>query len=354
MMCHFRALAFLIVASHACHDYWCDSEGKLHFYTGCPYECDHDRCAGHVEGSGIAANAQTGGCHSDTHAGCPNCGGGSHNVDCGEKMLGRATQQAYIHWFSDGSCTQYTGSSSIKHCTEDQQPFDVCESSFDDDDEDGCGRGGPKGTGDDDDDDDDDDRTASPCALVTSPANGCTGDNDCLGSADKMARASAAEADGMSAGAIAGIVVGVVLAMLVVGGALCLVCRRTGGSPVQTAGSLTSTATPDPGAVQMQGMVEQPVTPIVMATVVHESVEPAAYPSASVVQATPAMGLPVAGSSTSMPLAEMVEILKREIGVDGSMHSVVQGAAQQLGVAHEGRPLIQTAQLCLKKMGHHS
>ena len=70
MMCYFRALAFLIVASHACHDYWCDSEGKLHFYTGCPYECDHDRCAGQVEGSGIIANAQTGGCHSDTHAGC--------------------------------------------------------------------------------------------------------------------------------------------------------------------------------------------------------------------------------------------------------------------------------------------
>ena len=153
----------------------------------------------------------------------------------------------------------------------------------------------------------------------------------------------------MSACAIAGIVFGVVLVMLVVGGALCLVCRRTGGSPVQTAGSLTSTATPDPGAVQMQGTVGQPV----MATVVHESVETAAYPSASVVQATP-MGLPVAGSSTSMPLAEMVEILKREIGLDGTMHSVVQGAAQQLGVAHEGRQLIQTAQLCLKKMGHHS
>ena len=128
----------------------------------------------------------------------------------------------------------------------------------------------------------------------------------------------------MSAGAIAGIVFGVVLVMLVVGGALCLVCRRTGGSPVQTAGSLTSTATPDPGAVQMQGTVEQPVMPTVMATVVHESVETAAYPSASVVQATP-VGLPVAGSSTSMPLAEMVEILKREIGLDGTMHSVVQG-----------------------------
>ena len=30
-----------------------------------------------------------------------------------------------------------------------------------------------------------------------------------------------------------------------------------------------------------------------------------------------------------MPLAEMVEILKREVGVDGTIQSVVQGAAQQ-------------------------
>ena len=94
--------------------------------------------------------------------------------------------------------------------------------------------------------------------------------------------------------------------------------------------------------------------PIVMATVVHESDEPAAYPSASVVQATPAMGLPVAGSSTSMPLAEMVEILKREIGVGGTIQSVVQGAAQQLGIAHQGQPLMQTAQLCLQALGHSS
>ena len=55
-----------------------------------------------------------------------------------------------------------------------------------------------------------------------------------------------------------------------------------------------------------------------------------------------------------MPLAEMVEILKREIGLDGTMQSVVQGAAQQLGVAHEGQTLMQTAQLCLQKLGHRS
>ena len=111
----------------------------------------------------------------------------------------------------------------------------------------------------------------------------------------------------MSAGDIAGIVFAVVvlgLLMRAVGGALCSVCRRTCGSPAQTVvsravsrsapSSLTSTATPDPGAVEMQGTVEQPVMPIVMATVVHESVETAAYP---VVHATPAMVLPVAGSS---------------------------------------------------------
>jgi len=66
------------------------------------------------------------------------------------------------------------------------------------------------------------------------------------------------------------------------------------------------------------------------------------------------MGTVVAGGSASMPLAEMVEILKREIGLDGTMQSVVQGAAQQLGVAHEGQTLMQTAQLCLQKLGHRS
>ena len=65
------------------------------------------------------------------------------------------------------------------------------------------------------------------------------------------------------------------------------------------------------------------------------------------------MGTPVAGSS-SPSLAEMVEILKREMGLDGTMQSVVQGAAQQLGVAHEGQTLMQTAQLCLQKLGHRS
>ena len=32
----------------------------------------------------------------------------------------------------------------------------------------------------------------------------------------------------------------------------------------------------------------------------------------------------------------------------------IKGAAQQLGVAHEGQTLMQTAQLCLQKLGHRS
>ena len=167
------------------------------------------------------------------------------------------------------------------------------------------------------------------------------------------ARASEVEADQVSAGAIAGIVVGVVLALAAVVGFLCLVRlkkRNVGGAPVQAQRPPTSTATPNPGSVQMQGTVAQPV----VATVV--PVATAAYPSASDVLATPAypMGTAVAGGSASMPLAEMVEILKREIGLDGTMQSVVQGAAQQLGVAHEGQTLMQTAQLCLQKLGHRS
>ena len=164
-------------------------------------------------------------------------------------------------------------------------------------------------------------------------------------------KASAVKADEMSAGAIAGI--GLVLALFAVGGSLCLTRlskRNLGGPPVQAQRAPTSTATPYPESVQMQGTVAQHV----VATVV--PVATAAYPSASEVQATPAypypMGMAVAGSSTSMSLSEMVEIFKREIGLDGTMQSVVQGAAQQLGVAHEGQPLMQTAQRCLQKLGH--
>ena len=154
------------------------------------------------------------------------------------------------------------------------------------------------------------------------------------------------------AGAIAVIVVCIVVGLLALLGASCALMRlisgrcysrNAGGATVRAQAMPTATAYPMPGGVQMQGAVAQPV----MATLVHESVA-AVYPSASVeVQGEP-MGTPVA----SMPLAEMVEILKREIGVGGTIQSVVQGAAQQLGIAHQGQPLMQTAQLCLQALGH--
>ena len=156
------------------------------------------------------------------------------------------------------------------------------------------------------------------------------------------------------AGAIAVIVVCIVVGLLALLGASCALMRlisgrcysrNAGGATVRAQAMPTATAYPMPGGVQMQGAVAQPV----MATLVHESVA-AVYPSASVeVQGEP-MGTPVA----SMPLAEMAEILKREIGVGGTIQSVVQGAAQQLGIAHQGQPLMQTAQLCLQALGHRS
>ena len=164
-----------------------------------------------------------------------------------------------------------------------------------------------------------------------------------------------AEAD--ETGSIVGIVVGTVVglvALLATSTVVLLLClkSRNVGRQVHAQVVTTSTAIPISGAVQMQGTVAQPV----MATVVHESfATAAAYPSAftRTPSGTP-MGTYVAGSSASMPLAEMVEILKREVGVGGTIESVVKGAAQQLGVAHEGQPLMQTAQLCLQALGHSS
>ena len=171
----------------------------------------------------------------------------------------------------------------------------------------------------------------------------------------KPADEKTAEAD--ETGSIVGIVVGTVVglvALFATGTVVLLLClkSRNAGRQVHAQVVTTSTAIPISGAVQMQGTVAQPV----MATVVHESfATAAAYPSAftRTPSGTP-MGTYVTGSSASMPLADMVEILKREVGVGGTIQSVVQGAAQQLGIAHEGQPLMQTAQLCLQALGHRS
>ena len=58
-----------------------------------------------------------------------------------------------------------------------------------------------------------------------------------------------------------------------------------------------------------------------------------------------------AKASTTNPLtiSESVEILKRELGVEGNMADVVKQAAAQLGV--EDQPLVEMARECVLKLG---
>jgi hypothetical protein len=57
-----------------------------------------------------------------------------------------------------------------------------------------------------------------------------------------------------------------------------------------------------------------------------------------------------ATSSTQPTLAETVEILKRELGLKGNMQSVVQQAAEQLGV-DGSLPLVEMARQCVQNLG---
>ena len=57
-----------------------------------------------------------------------------------------------------------------------------------------------------------------------------------------------------------------------------------------------------------------------------------------------------ATSSTQPTLNETVEILKRELGLKGNMQSVVQQAAEQLGV-DVSLPLVEKARQCLQNLG---
>ena len=50
-------------------------------------------------------------------------------------------------------------------------------------------------------------------------------------------------------------------------------------------------------------------------------------------------------------LIEMVGILKRQLGLEGNIASVVQQAAEQLGIDAKGRPLNQLAAECMAVIG---
>ena len=52
-----------------------------------------------------------------------------------------------------------------------------------------------------------------------------------------------------------------------------------------------------------------------------------------------------------MTLIEMVEVLKRELQVEGNAKSVVEQAASELGVVAEGKPLMELARQCIAALG---
>ena len=60
---------------------------------------------------------------------------------------------------------------------------------------------------------------------------------------------------------------------------------------------------------------------------------------------------PSASASVSMTLIEMVEVLKRELQVEGNAKSVVEHAARELGVVAEGKPLMELARQCIAALG---
>jgi len=56
-------------------------------------------------------------------------------------------------------------------------------------------------------------------------------------------------------------------------------------------------------------------------------------------------------ANAPMPLIEQVELLKRELGLSGTIAEVVHQAATRLGVNNDGKPLTETASACLQALG---
>jgi hypothetical protein len=50
------------------------------------------------------------------------------------------------------------------------------------------------------------------------------------------------------------------------------------------------------------------------------------------------------------PLIEMVGVIKRELGLEGTLAEVVAEACKQLGVSTEGKTLAEQATLCWRSL----
>ena len=54
----------------------------------------------------------------------------------------------------------------------------------------------------------------------------------------------------------------------------------------------------------------------------------------------------------SVPLVEMVRVIKHELGVDGTIVDVVAAGCAQLNIPTEGRSVVMQAELCYQALGH--
>ena len=62
-------------------------------------------------------------------------------------------------------------------------------------------------------------------------------------------------------------------------------------------------------------------------------------------------GMEARKTNAPMTLIEQVELLKRELGLSGTVAEVVHQAATQLAVNSNGKPLTETASACLQALG---
>ena len=84
--------------------------------------------------------------------------------------------------------------------------------------------------------------------------------------------------------------------------------------------------------------------PVVMGMVVESvpAVQPAAEP----------MGVAPSKGPAPMTLIQQVEVLKRELGLEGNVKAVIEQAAEQLGMSAEGKPLSELGNACMEALGH--
>lgn len=77
----------------------------------------------------------------------------------------------------------------------------------------------------------------------------------------------------------------------------------------------------------------------------------------AIVTGTPLVGTAVpptagvAGGSSELPLIEMCEVFKAELGLEGNVAQVVAAACKELGVSTDGKSLMQQATECYRYLG---